>query len=747
MFSVRRSSTWRRVIVFSRTVPREIVVSGQAFDLHSPSIASVLFPPRSHPMVPSTRTMTSQSVDQTATGLSFWDSHGDYEADERHHLQLLSSKQEPSIQKHSSSSQPSSSLTPPLLYQHQSTLPRLPVPSLQDTIDRFLPTALPLCESEEERAHLIASASSFVRQAQSLQTRLHDRASIFSQSTSWLQLWWNQTGYLQPRIPNATYINYFFRQANPAPVSFTRRAAWVLRETALFATPILRGTHSPDLLGKRQIPLCSAQYKYLFQACRIPQLHQDVYRVYYFDEFDDINLHALVHSQQYAVVAYRDQFYKVPLVDPRTHQVYSTDTLERALQTMIVQRASAAARSSPPSFGWLTAADRDTWANEYNHLQQSSPQMAQALETLQSGLCIVNLEEENTSHLHQPAWMAQQLWHGRHQHTGNRWWDKSLQIVVAGNDNESILGCIGEHSMADGMPVSTGIWKHLLENTGTNSSIANEQPISLDDLPPVEPIFQSAWEELSDTQQECIQQGVSKARTSVSDTIAYTECYVLEFKDYGAKEIAKAGFSVDAFGQLAMQLASIKAFGKKVATYESSQTRSFLHGRTETIRSVSPEATAFCRAMLDKNNEGNKANNLTLLLLEAAIKSHVTYSRNAAQAMVVDRHFMGLAMSADQDDAMPDLFSDPVFVRSKKWRLSTSTLPGTVPGFGPVEPDGIGVGYDLQRDCLYFTITGWKDRDDYARKMHESLRWALREMAGFLKLSSEDHGRPIKSRL
>ena len=745
MFSVRRSSTWRRVIVFSRTVPREIVVSGQAFDLHSPSIASVLFPPRSHPMVPSTRTMTSQSGDQTATGLSFWDSHGDYEADERHHLQLLSSKQEPSIQKHSSSSQPSSSLTPPLLYQHQSTLPRLPVPSLQDTIDRFLPTALPLCESEEERAHLIASASSFVRQAQSLQTRLHDRASIFSQSTSWLQLWWNQTGYLQPRIPNATYINYFFRQANPAPVSFTRRAARVLRETALFATPILRGTHSPDLLGKRQIPLCSAQYKYLFQACRIPRLHQDVYRVYYFEDDDnDSNPHSLVHSQQYGIVAYRDQFYKVPLVDPRTHQVYSTEALERALQIMI-QRADAhePAQSLPPSFGWLTAADRDTWANEYNHLQQSSSQMAQALETLQGGLCIVNLEDEkNSSHLHQPSTMAQQLWHGRRQHTGNRWWDKSLQIVVAGNDNESILGCIGEHSMADGMPVSTGIWKHLLENTTgdatstNNGSVTDEQPISSDDLPSAEPIFQSAWEELSNSQQGRIQQRVSKARTSVSDTIAYTECYVLEFKDYGAKEIAKAGFSVDAFGQLAMQLASIKAFGKKVATYESSQTRSFLHGRTETIRSVSSEATAFCRAMLDKNNEGNTANNLTLLLLEAAIQSHVTYSRNAAQAMGVDRHFMGLAMSAGQDDTMPDLFSDPVFVRSKKWRLSTSTLPGTVPGFGPVESDGIGVGYDLQQDCLYFTITGWKDGNDYARKMHESLRWALYEMKQFLELLS-----------
>jgi hypothetical protein len=51
------------------------------------------------------------------------------------------------------------------LYQHQASLPRLPVPTLEQTIDRFLPTALPLAESEEEAVTLQEACQEFLQQA------------------------------------------------------------------------------------------------------------------------------------------------------------------------------------------------------------------------------------------------------------------------------------------------------------------------------------------------------------------------------------------------------------------------------------------------------------------------------------------------------------------------------------------------------------------------------------------------------
>ena len=52
--------------------------------------------------------------------------------------------------------------------------------------------------------------------------------------------------------------------------------------------------------------------------------------------------------------------------------------------------------------------------------------------------------------------------------------------------------------------------------------------------------------------------------------------------------------SPDAFIQLALQLAYFKdSDGKCALTYESSMTRLYLHGRTETVRSLTQEVKEF----------------------------------------------------------------------------------------------------------------------------------------------------------
>jgi carnitine O-acetyltransferase len=64
-----------------------------------------------------------------------------------------------------------------------------------------------------------------------------------------------------------------------------------------------------------------------------------------------------------------------------------------------------------------------------------------------------------------------------------------------------------------------------------------------------------------------------------------------------ADRLAKV--SPDSFIQQALQLAWYKDQEYASATYESASTRGFLHGRTETIRSVTTDSRAFVKAMLD----------------------------------------------------------------------------------------------------------------------------------------------------
>lgn len=202
------------------------------------------------------------------------------------------------------------------------------------------------------------------------------------------------------------------------------------------------------------------------------------------------------------------------------------------------------------------------------------------------------------------------------------------------------------------------------------------------------------------------------------------------FHGYGANFIKEAGFSPDAYVQMAIQVASYRLFGKQVGTYESAQVRPFLHGRTETARSVSKESHALVQAMGWRPDWGQKDGSFRETkrhLLQEATKSHVRYIRKALQGQGVDRHFFGLSMMVEEGETAPALLSNPLFARSKQWRLSTSTLPGTTPGFGPVVPDGIGIGYDIQPHHCIFTVTGRKEHG-WTDRLCQLLEEALLEL-------------------
>jgi carnitine O-acetyltransferase len=78
------------------------------------------------------------------------------------------------------------------LYSNQSKMPRLPIPSIQETLQRFLPTALPLARTKEEEESLKEACRRFPEQAKDLQDHLMARRNGDFKDSSWLQLWWNQ---------------------------------------------------------------------------------------------------------------------------------------------------------------------------------------------------------------------------------------------------------------------------------------------------------------------------------------------------------------------------------------------------------------------------------------------------------------------------------------------------------------------------------------------------------------------------
>ena len=105
--------------------------------------------------------------------------------------------------------------------------------------------------------------------------------------------------------------------------------------------------------------------------------------------------------------------------------------------------------------------------------------------------------------------------------------------------------------------------------------------------------------------------------------------HVQSFQGYGTNLIKSSGFLPDAYVQIVIQVkvATSRLFGKQAATYESTQVRPFLHGRTETMRTVSLTSHAFVKTMGlrplgDEHDTEVRARKLSLL--KEATESHVT---------------------------------------------------------------------------------------------------------------------------
>jgi carnitine O-acetyltransferase len=145
---------------------------------------------------------------------------------------------------------------------------------------------------------------------------------------------------------------------------------------------------------------------------------------------------------------------------------------------------------------------------------------------------------------------------------------------------------------------------------------------------------------------------------------------MVNFEGYGKNVMKAHKASPDAWAQMVKQLAFFRLNNRPPVVYESCQTRKFLLGRTEVIRSVSPESKAFCEAMISTSASDSEREKK----FREAVRRHIQYSTWAADGQGVDRHMFGLKMLLKDGEKMPEVFKDPVHGKSSHWELSTSQL-------------------------------------------------------------------------
>jgi hypothetical protein len=154
------------------------------------------------------------------------------------------------------------------------------------------------------------------------------------------------------------------------------------------------------------------------------------------------------------------------------------------------------------------------------------------------------------------------------------------------------------------------------------------------------------------------------------------------FTGYGKDFVKRCRVSPDAYIQAAFQLAYWRDQGHFDATYESSMTRLFLHGRTETVRPLTQEVAAFVRAMED----GGSPPQEKLRALQAAAARHVLGYTDAMAGRGIDRHLFALLIVAVGKGV------DSPFLKaalSVPWKLSTSQQPQQQTAYWSIKEPGM----------------------------------------------------------
>ncbi|RIA92750.1 acyltransferase ChoActase/COT/CPT [Glomus cerebriforme] len=587
-------------------------------------------------------------------------------------------------------------------YQYQDKLPKLPIPPLEDTIKRYLSAVKPL-QREKDHLQTIAATQRFMKEeGPLLQEKLQNYAN---DKSSYIEEFWYDS-YLSYTDSVVLNLNPFFvLEDDPTPARNNQvvRAASLILSSLKFIHALRTENLEPDMF--RGTPLCMSQFDRLFGTARLPsgngcRMNTD-------------------HDSRHIVVLCRGQFYWFDVLKEYNEVGINEKELIANLKAIKLDASDLPiVEVAKNAVGVLSTENRKIWAELRDILEKSSENNKDALRVLDSALFVVCLDEVSPASSDE---LATNMLCGTYDiqqgvqcgTCANRWYDK-LQIIVCENGS---AGVNFEHTGVDGHTVlrfvSDIYTDTILRFARTinshipafHSSLTTHHDKRSNGLASID----TTPKKLEWTLTPEIRIGIRFAETRLSDLILQNEVKVLEFDKYGKSFITHYKMSPDGFVQMAFQAAYYGLYGSIECTYEPAMTKSFLHGRTEAIRSVTTESVDFVRLWWTDAPGPEK-----LKALRAAIHSHVNLTKMCAKGLGQDRHLYALQCvwqrevgDSNDDEKVPV----PAIFKDIGWQTLNSTVISTsncgnpalrLFGFGPVVAEGFGIGYIIKDEGIAF---------------------------------------------
>ncbi|MFI6365515.1 choline/carnitine O-acyltransferase [Nocardia sp. NPDC050630] len=589
-------------------------------------------------------------------------------------------------------------------------LPRVPLPTLEESGERLLQWCAPLLTADEF-ATTEAAVADLLR-PDGPGRRLHAALAEYDATPgvgSWLDLFW-PSRYLGRRDRIALNANFFFLFRDDTALATSTAAAQVERAAGIITAAVdyklALDNEAIAPVTQRGQKLSMWQNRYLFSETRIPGETQDSVRVPYSDEWPGPS------AARHIVVFFHGSMFRMDVIGP-DGVPYSLEDLADGLRAVL--KAGARSARTDTAVGHLTTKPRAEWAISRQGLL-TEPANVAALDTIETALFAVCLEDfPPRDELH----ACDQLLHGD---SANRWFDKSVSFIVFADGQ---AGINVEHCGLDGTTILSFVDTLLQTPAVEHAARAGAQPQG---LPPVEPI-----EFVLDQAQRA---DIAAAGAAFSRYAAENATATVSF-DFGTTRAKQLGISPDAFAQLSYQLAHRRSKGLTGATYESIATRQYRNGRTEAMRVVTPEMVAFVDAMQDPA----VAPADRLAAARIAASAHVERAKQCQAGDAPEQHLWELewiqrrrGTELGVTEPIP-LYTSPGWTIMRDDYLSTSSAPSVnirYFGFGSTSQKCIGIAYVLLPDRWNIYLATPKPVAGEMYAFADHLRTAVAELEALL---------------
>ncbi|ALC43004.1 CG2107 [Drosophila busckii] len=630
----------------------------------------------------------------------------------------------------------------PTLY-FQRSLPRLPIPLLEKSCERFLAAVQPLL-SEAELQQTQQQLEQF---RQGIGMELHAKLKLqdaANKHTSYISEPWFDM-YLADRAPlplNYNPLLVMKPDERPQYQQQVARATNLIISSLRFWRSLQAHKLEPEVFHMqpkksdtasyrrwmsiapkafatyasyafKAFPLDMSQYDKLFGTARIPGLGKD----------------ELVQSpkSKHILVMRRGNMYAMNVLDSSGY-IHSPSVILGRLRAIMELDAQRDAASVP--LGVLTAAQRDVWARARAHFVSNGTNAQLLEQEVDAALFCVCLDSEQDGGYDEanPTPLLHHLLAGK---ATNRWFDKSISLLISADGTAAINF---EHSWGDGVAVLR-YFNELYKDTLQSPFVSASTPHTSAE---------------GDKQNVRVLNFEVDAQTADAVQAAYAEnARIVDSLDMQQLRYGKLNkgtckqhkLSPDSVIQLSFQLAYRQAFQRYVGSYESCSTSAFKHGRTETMRPCTNATKQFCEAILRPSNQQPSANELRAMI-DKCSSVHGQLTKEAAMGQGFDRHLFALRRIAQTEGLpLPAVYECDAYKRLNHNIISTSTLGSDAllaGSFGPVVSNGLGIGYSIQNAFAGAIVTSYKNQAE-GKVFIDSLESAFDKICAVIEQSAKSN--------